>query len=62
VKKVNADADVDVTGRGLAMAYLGDRSFRSLAQSGQAILDPETALLADAMFSTSPAPQCLTLF
>jgi predicted acetyltransferase len=62
VKRVRADADVDITPRGLAMAFLGDRSFRSLAQSGQAILDPDTALLADAVFSTSPAPQCLTLF
>jgi len=62
VKRTKADAEVDLTARGLSMAFLGDRSFRSLAQSGQAVLDPATALRADAMFSTSPAPQCLTLF
>jgi predicted acetyltransferase len=62
VKRIKADADLDLTPRGLAMAFLGDRSFRSLVQSGQAFTDPETALLADSMFSTSPAPQCLTLF
>jgi hypothetical protein len=44
------------------MAYLGDRSFRSLAQSGQADGAHEALVRADAMFSTSPAPQCLTLF
>jgi hypothetical protein len=45
------------------MAYLGDRSFRSLAQSGHVdVSSPDVAVLADAMFSTAPAPQCLTLF
>lgn len=62
VKKVRADADLTCSPRGLAMAFLGDRSFRSLAQSGHVTTDPHAGLLADSMFSTSPAPQCLTLF
>ena len=62
VSRVTADADVSIAPRALAMAYLGDRSFRSLSQSGLAQADRESAVLADAMFSVSPAPQCLTLF
>jgi predicted acetyltransferase len=62
VKRVKADADVAVTARGLSMAFLGDRSFRSLAQSGNAVGRADALLQADAMFSVSPAPQCLTLF
>lgn len=62
VKKTKAEADLDVTARALSMAYLGDRSFRSLAQSGLVVGDADALVRADAMFSTSPAPQCLTLF
>jgi len=63
VKRVRgADADVSLTARGLSMVYLGDRSFRSLAQSGHAAGDDESLVRADSMFSVSPAPQCLTLF
>ena len=62
VKRSKANADVAVTPRGLAMAYLGDRSFRSLAQSGLASGTTDALVRADALFSTSPAPQCLTLF
>ena len=62
VARVTADADVSVTPRGLAMAYLGDRTFRSLAQSRLAQAHGDAAVRADAMFSVSPAPQCLTLF
>jgi predicted acetyltransferase len=62
VTATNAMPDITIAPRALAMAYLGDRSFRSLAQAGLAIVDRDAAVVADSMFSVAPAPQCLTLF
>lgn len=62
VSTTTDSADLEVTRRALAMAYLGDRSFRSLAESGLAKFQAGAGNLADAMFCVSPAPQCLTLF
>lgn len=62
VKRGKGEADVELTDRALSMVYLGDRSFRSLAQSGLVDGEPDTLLQADAMFNVSPAPQCLTQF
>ncbi|HUR50298.1 MAG TPA: GNAT family N-acetyltransferase [Acidimicrobiales bacterium] len=62
VQTTRAAAEVTLAPRALSMVYLGDRSFRSLAQAGLATIDAEAGSLADAMFSVSPAPQCLTLF
>lgn len=62
VAPTSAEPEISVTPSGLAMAYLGDRTFRSLAQSGLATVDAQSVGLADAMFSVSPSPQCLSLF
>jgi predicted acetyltransferase len=57
------DADLVVGSRALASVYLGDRSWRRLAGSGQVeVRDGTAAALADAMFSVDATPQCLTVF
>ena len=62
-ERVDAAPDVTVSARGLATAYLGDRTWRSLAEAGVAsVSSARAAALADALFSVSPAPQCLTVF
>jgi predicted acetyltransferase len=63
VESVRDEPDIAVSARGLAIAYLGDRSWRSLADAGLArVSSPRAAAIADAMFSVSPSPQCLTVF
>jgi predicted acetyltransferase len=59
-----SEADITTSPRGLATAYLGDRSWRSLAGSGLVRIGngARNAALADAMFAVSPAPECLTTF
>lgn len=62
-ERSDAEPDLAVAQRALASVYLGDRSFRSLAESGLVrVNDRLAAARADAMFAVSPAPQCLTLF
>jgi predicted acetyltransferase len=63
VTRTDAPADVWTSARGLACAFLGDRAWRSLAESGLARFDDAgAAARADALFSVAPSPQCLTQF
>jgi predicted acetyltransferase len=56
-------ADVTTTSRALATAFLGDRSWRSLADAGVVQLaNPPAGARIDAAFATGISPQCLTVF
>jgi predicted acetyltransferase len=61
--RTHGDADIVTSAQVLATTYLGDRSWRRLAEAGAVqVRSTRAAALADAMFGTSSPPQCLTVF